>query len=274
MILPIQYSRGLTYQIYVPQGIEAAYLEQMCEIKGSPDFKFERMLPTLTTEILINFNDKMLGKFGDHYAGFDKGEFIIQGSQFRFFDSYLPKSPHFLSIKLTNKGFKELINISSSAIVNTHIHNPVNSGFREVQVRMVEAHTFEQRVQLLLQWLRPKISREEKDYLSIYVEQKLKAYPYYSSKDLEKMTGFSSKYINRRFKEYSGHTISNFKRLCRFKHTLGRIRNFNAESWTSILYDHNYYDQSHFIKEVNFFTGVNPTQLRQGLSGQHYNLIL
>ena len=274
MILPKNYSRGLSYQLYLPQGREADFVEQICEIQGKPDFLFERMMPSVSTEIIFNFNNKMKGKYADEIGELEEGQCLIQGSQFNYFDSYLSEGTHFFSIRFTNLGLRKLLNISPSFLVNSYIHNPQKSKIREVHLRMTEASSFEDRIRIFLNWLRPQLWTNNEHSLEQFIEQKIINYPFYNSKELEKMTGFTPKYLNRRFKAFTGYTISNFKRLCRFNLTLNHVRANRNHSWTDITYEQNFYDQSHFIKEMNFFTGVNPTVLKENLAGNHYNLIL
>ncbi len=63
---------------------------------------------------------------------------------------------------------------------------------------------------------------------------------------LKKQTGFSPKYLQRlqRF-----HSV-----LKTLQHTRGTI------NWASIAYEHDYFDQAHFIKDFIHFTGFSPVE--------------
>ncbi len=71
----------------------------------------------------------------------------------------------------------------------------------------------------------------------------------------------SASTLERHFKKLSGHSLKQFLRLKRFKTSL-EYKYANPEStWSQLLHRYGYYDQSHYIQEVKFFTGYTPNQL-------------
>ena len=78
-------------------------------------------------------------------------------------------------------------------------------------------------------------------------------------KELEKKTGYSSRWLNMKFIDRIGVSPKNLSSIIRFREC---YRAFTSENLKEILrnefYDH-YYDQSHFIKNFRQFTGLLPS---------------
>lgn len=70
--------------------------------------------------------------------------------------------------------------------------------------------------------------------------------------------GISSRYLQKLFLEFTGLTPKLFNKITRFQKSL-LLRNNNDQSLTSIAYQSGYFDQSHFIRDFKFFTGVSPS---------------
>ena len=73
--------------------------------------------------------------------------------------------------------------------------------------------------------------------------------------ELEKKTGYSSRWLNMKFADKLGISPKNFSTIIRFNEYYNAVANNNEmEFMQNAFYDH-YYDQSHFLKEFKRFTG-------------------
>lgn len=70
----------------------------------------------------------------------------------------------------------------------------------------------------------------------------------------------SQRYLQKTFLEQVGITQKQFLRMIRFQKTLHEMSSGGQWNFTSLAYDNNYYDQSHFIKEFRSFTGLSPSE--------------
>jgi AraC-like DNA-binding protein len=73
-------------------------------------------------------------------------------------------------------------------------------------------------------------------------------------------TGFSYKKIERIFLREIGFTPKYLNRIFRFHRVLQNIHNNNFKSLSELAYNNSYFDQSHFIKEFEYFTGLTPQE--------------
>ena len=90
---------------------------------------------------------------------------------------------------------------------------------------------------------------------------------------LEKETGYSSRWLHRKFLEHLGTGPKNLAEIVRFKQvyaaysTGGKLQNLKDH-----FYDY-YHDQSHFLRAFKRFTGTTPTDLHNSmneLATKHY----
>lgn len=65
--------------------------------------------------------------------------------------------------------------------------------------------------------------------------------------------------LERLFREYVGLTPKFYSRIIRFN-AIFRLRQEGMDSWAGLVYEAGYYDQSHFIKNFQEFTGEDPAE--------------
>jgi AraC-like DNA-binding protein len=88
-------------------------------------------------------------------------------------------------------------------------------------------------------------------------------------------SGYSHKHVTQLVKKQTGFSLKYLQRLHRFRKVLDAIQQQRQNiSWTSITYDHGYFDQAHFIKEFIHFTGFSPAQYFTLHRGSDQNKIL
>ncbi|MGX1930170.1 AraC family transcriptional regulator [Flagellimonas sp. 2504JD4-2] len=76
--------------------------------------------------------------------------------------------------------------------------------------------------------------------------------------ELSEKLGYSQKQFIQLFKKYVGLTPKQFHRIVRFNQILTAVENKEKISWTVVAADCGYFDQAHFIKDFQSFSGINP----------------
>jgi transcriptional regulator GlxA family with amidase domain len=77
------------------------------------------------------------------------------------------------------------------------------------------------------------------------------------------------KKMERLFKKYTGINPKQLVKLVRFDNAFNLILNRSDSDWLNIVYDSGYFDQSHFIKEFNLFTGTSPVHFYENILPQY-----
>jgi AraC-like DNA-binding protein len=81
---------------------------------------------------------------------------------------------------------------------------------------------------------------------------------------LSKNLQCSEKKIVRTFNATLDITPKDYMKILRFRNALNLLKN-KTLSLTDVAYELEYYDQSHFIKDIKFFTGLTPKSLYNSL---------
>jgi AraC-like DNA-binding protein len=144
----------------------------------------------------------------------------------------------------------------------------------ELQSQLVEANSITLKLQLLQKFLIKQLEKAVADPIYDYcVDRILGADGLLSVTQLEKETGYSSRWLHRKFSEHLGTGPKNLSEIIRFKqfyhaYSTGlKLQNLKEQVY------HNYHDQSHFIRAFKRFTGSTPTDLQNSmneLATKHY----
>ncbi|MGN7783977.1 helix-turn-helix domain-containing protein [Niabella sp. 22666] len=86
----------------------------------------------------------------------------------------------------------------------------------------------------------------------------------FSLTSITKALQCSEKRISRTFQRYFDLLPKDYMKMIRFRKALWMLQKERI-SFTGIAHECNYYDQSHFIKEIRLFTGMTPRQLHSSL---------
>ena len=122
----------------------------------------------------------------------------------------------------------------------------------------------QQKIALLQQFLLKQLSLHHEDLLFEYCIEKISASKgRITIKELEKKTGYSSRWLNMKFTEKLGVSPKNLSSIVRFKQYYQAFLNGTEKSFFKNDFYELYYDQSHFIKDFKRFTGLPPTKFEK-----------
>ncbi len=122
----------------------------------------------------------------------------------------------------------------------------------------------QQKIVLLQQFLLKQLSLQDEDLIFEYCVEKITASKgRITIKELEKKTGYSSRWLNIKFNEKLGVSPKNFSSIIRFKECYQSFIHGNAKSFSRNDFYELYYDQSHFIKDFKRFTGLPPVKFEK-----------
>lgn len=134
---------------------------------------------------------------------------------------------------------------------------------KELEEQIANIETVEGKVALLQQFLLNQFIKNKEDSIFEYCAANIN-----SSKgkitinELEKKTGYSSRWLNMKFKDNLGVSPKNLSTIIRFKHYYNAVANNDELSFMENEFYDFYYDQSHFMKEFKRFTGLSHTGFR------------
>ncbi len=138
-----------------------------------------------------------------------------------------------------------------------------NTGKRLVE-EINNTTSAQQKINVLQQFLLKQLSLPQEDLIFEYCIEKITASKgRITIKELEKKTGYSSRWLNVKFNDKLGVSPKNFSSIIRFKYYYEGFINSNEKLFSRNDFYEMYYDQSHFIKDFKRFTGLPPTKFQK-----------
>jgi AraC-like DNA-binding protein len=100
----------------------------------------------------------------------------------------------------------------------------------------------------------------EPNPLVSYAIDQLQASPQlWTIQQLTNKVGVTQKHLITLFKKYAGLSPKLFARISKFQKVIREVEQQKSIEWAPIAYECGYYDQAHFIKEFQAFSGINPS---------------
>jgi len=143
----------------------------------------------------------------------------------------------------------------------------------DLQVQLIEARNEQERMTLLTSFLLAKFKQAKtRDTL---VEESLRfIHTNIGSVHIKYVLDYlniSERQFERRFTQSVGLSPHLYIRVKRFNEAIRLIKTRQFEKLTDIAYALNFYDQSHFIRDIKAFSGITPKSLSQKVDDYHYD---
>jgi AraC-like DNA-binding protein len=125
----------------------------------------------------------------------------------------------------------------------------------------------QRKIAVLQEFLFEQFSQQNEDPIFDYCVQKITASRgKITIRELEGKTGYSSRWLNMKFKDKLGVSPKNLSSIIRFKQYYQAYITGSEESFFKNDFWELYYDQSHFIKDFKRFTGLPPAKFEQQIN--------
>jgi AraC-like DNA-binding protein len=127
---------------------------------------------------------------------------------------------------------------------------------KQLEEQISNVESVNDKIVLLQQFLLKQFMLQPEDAIFEYCVAKITSSKgKMTIKELEKKTGYSSRWLNMKFADKLGISPKNLSTIIRFNQYYNAVANNNEMDFMqNAFYDH-YYDQSHFLKEFKRFTG-------------------
>jgi AraC-like DNA-binding protein len=146
---------------------------------------------------------------------------------------------------------------------------------KELRLHLAEADSLDKKLQILQRYLIKQLEVSSPDPIYDYCINRISGTNgTVTVAKLEKETGYSARWLHRKFLEHAGTGAKNLAEIIRFKQC---YQAYSSGATLHTLREHiysHYHDQSHFIRAFKRFTGFTPTALRNSmneLATKHYS---
>ena len=133
---------------------------------------------------------------------------------------------------------------------------------KQLEQQLANTATNDDKVQLLQQFLIKSFLRTGEDAIFDFCIEKIQlSKGTISVKELQRRTGYSSRWLNMKFMERVGISPKNLSAIIRFQEVYRALTAASGPHLDARFFYDYYYDQSHFIKDFKRFTGMPPHKL-------------
>lgn len=166
-------------------------------------------------------------------------------------------------------GAYRLFHLPYAEVTNQIVTMPdlLGSSAAKLGLQLAEAGTVDQQLQLLQNFLVKQLEKAVPDEIYDYCICRITdSKGLISVRQLEKETGYSARWLHKKFSEHLGTGPKNFAEIVRFKQFYQVYSTgIPLQSLKEHVYQY-YYDQSHFVRAFKRFTGCTPTDLQNSLN--------
>jgi AraC-like DNA-binding protein len=137
----------------------------------------------------------------------------------------------------------------------------------ELRSQLTDTADIKLKLQLLQNFLIKQLEKNAADEIYDYcIDRIMATNGLITVAQLEKETGYSARWLHRKFSEHLGTGAKNLAEIVRFKQFYQAYSTgAGSETLKQHIY-HYYYDQSHFLRAFRRFTGTSPTELQSGMN--------
>lgn len=163
-------------------------------------------------------------------------------------------------VEFNPQGAYRFFNLKFNDIAN-NIHpftDILGTTAKQLEEQISNVESVAGKISLLQNFLLKQFTMQTEDSIFEYCVSKItSAKGKITIKELEKKTGYSSRWLNMKFADKLGISPKNLSTIIRFNQYYNALANNNEMDFMqNAFYDH-YYDQSHFLKEFKRFTGLS-----------------
>ncbi|MBT2218657.1 helix-turn-helix domain-containing protein [Virgibacillus dakarensis] len=269
------------FRVYKPQPPLSAFIHIFWLYKGyHPSHEMERVLPDGSMELVINLEDDLIKVYDqenhDRFKSF-RGS-LISGphSDFAVIDTACQAST--IGVHFKPGGAFPFFKLPVNELRNEHVSLDTLWGAKATDIReqLLEAETPVAKFRILEHCLVEMITKDSVHHPAVvFALKKFQAFPHQRKiADVTEQISLSSRRFIQVFKEEVGLTPKQFTRIQRFQNVLRLIKGEKQVDWTDIAFNCGYYDQAHFIRDFQSFSGLSPTTYHshQGKQQNHVPL--
>lgn len=253
-----------------PHPLLVPYVAKISVFESSgrlPDMERKLIVPNANFKLTHTYRNGIVARIGDQFFTQGHNKLSLTGmiDSPVMLDAQNDAETGTIIIEFNPLGAYRFFHLSYAEVKNQIVDLPDLIGYQaeELQSRLAETASMNLKLQLLQSFLIKQLEKTVADPIYDYcIDRILAAGGLLTVTELEKKTGYSSRWLHRKFLEHLGSGPKNLSEIVRFKQFY-QAYSTGAESQTlkEQIYI-NYHDQSHFIRAFKRFTGSTPTDLQ------------
>jgi AraC-like DNA-binding protein len=249
-----------------PHYLLQGYIEKLWVFESygrAPDGDMKLIVPNGCIKLVIPFRNGLSGKINDwqHLSKENRITLIGMTDVPSIVDVETNSPSGTIGIQFSPMGAYRFFNINQSEIKN-QIHpltDILGKTVRALEEQISNAESIKGKINLIQQFLLKQLVSRNGDNIFDFCIQKITLTKgKILIKELERETGYSSRWLNMKFQEKVGISPKNLSSIIRFQQFYQALTKRDESNFFRNEFYEYYYDQSHFIKDFKRFTGFSP----------------
>ena len=256
-------------QHITPHPLLKGYIEKMWVFESTgrvPNDDMKLVVPNGRIKLVIPFRNGLLGKMEDGWFHLSKEHSVTLigiADIPAIIESEKDCKAGTIGVEFSPHGAYRFFHLRHSEIKN-QIHpltDILGNIAKQLEEKIANTESVNSKVCLLQQFLLKLFSQNEADSIFDYCVQKIKLTKgKINISDLEKETGYGSRWLHMKFIDKIGISPKNLSSIIRFQQYYQTLATSQEKVFMKKDFYNYYYDQSHFIKEFKRFTGLSPVR--------------
>ena len=233
--------------------------------KRLPDDEMKLIVPNGMTKLVIPVHNGLSGKYKDWYHLSREASLTLIGiADSPAIVDVEHDAPHVnVGIEFLPLGVYRIFKVRHAELRNRifPLEDILGKEAGNINEIIANAELIEEKIQLIQSFLLTLVSRSEPDLIIDYcLRQIANSKGLVSVTELEKKTGYSSRWLYEKFMEKVGLSPKNLSSVTRFMQFYeASATNPTSDFFKNDIYTF-FYDQAHFIKDFKRFTGMSPSK--------------
>lgn len=255
-------------ELIQPRAELRPYIEKMWIFENSGRLPVDDMkviVPNGMVKLVIPVSNGLMGKY-ENWSHLSKESSItvIGISDIPAIVDVQYDAPHKnIGIEFSPVGAYRIFNLPHAELKNKifAFEDVLGKSARMINEQIANTESISDKLSIIQSYLLTLVSNSEPDLILDYcVQQIAQSNGLVAVAQLEKRTGYSSRWLSNKFSEKVGLSPKNLSCITRFMQFYkATAQNPTIDFFKGDIYDY-FYDQSHFIKEFKRFTGASPSR--------------
>jgi AraC-like DNA-binding protein len=264
-----------------PHPLLSPYIAKMYVFESSgrlPELDRKLIVPNANLKLTLTCRNGILAHIGDKHFIQGENKLSLTGliDTPVILDAQDDTQTSTIIIEFNPLGAYRLFHLSFVEVKNQigEMADLIGNSAEKLQSQLAGASALNLKLQILQNFLINRLEKATPDPIYDYcIDRIFDSKGLISVAQLEKETGYSSRWLNTKFSEHLGTGPKNLSEIIRFKQF---YQVYSTGAQLQSLKDHIYqfyYDQSHFLRAFKRFTGFTPTDLQNSineLATKHY----
>jgi len=256
----------MIHRIHVPQPPLSQFVENIWLVQGFvAGYTREKILPDGAIELIIDFDSQPKTIFEDETSTRFRTvkKAWISGERTRYIVIGAATNDSMVGIRFRPGGAYPFFRFPISELSESVTELDLIWGrlVDEIRDELAAIESPDDRLLRLESFLLRQVQRSlEPNRLIAFAVNQLQHSPQFLAiRDLASTIGITQKHLISQFEKVVGLRPKSFARVCKFQKVVNLIEQKDQIEWSTLALDCGYYDQAHFIREFQSFSGLNPS---------------